>query len=345
MKLLARVVRHFYSVEWKTSEQQLLDDFGEFPPTPLHCESLKGEFKVVRTHGIGKVYQDCVHVKAIVNALDSDPQSMTTDAMNFVGGTEAVLEFRRAIHTLSRGSAFGKRLLISSAIGLFFLKITASTIRFGPTRPNDLGRFIPILKNESQIHIMAGRLRKLQKSDESIISHEHIHLLQHKSREDHSRHVKAPQDLLAEGLTEKRLPKAWLLYLLEKNEVEARLHECVLSFYRAHRQLPLTTSGFLGLLASSRECGPVVTGELKLMALKLMDATVVEFGEFSERDAMPAKELAWILGFVKSELRYRFITEVLTVMYGNLLKYYGDLAASKNYLEGITRPNLYDELY
>ncbi len=32
-------------------------------------------------------------------------------------------------------------------------------------------------------------------------------------------------------------------------------------------------------------------------------------------------------------------------MYGNLLKHYGDLVASKSYLEGITRPNLYDELY
>jgi hypothetical protein len=32
-------------------------------------------------------------------------------------------------------------------------------------------------------------------------------------------------------------------------------------------------------------------------------------------------------------------------MYGNLLKYYGDPVASKSFLEGIARPNLYDDLY
>ena len=76
MKLLARIVRRFYYIEVKTSEQQLLDDFGEFPPTPLRCESLKGDFKVIRTRGIGTIYQDFVQAKALLLALASDPQSI-----------------------------------------------------------------------------------------------------------------------------------------------------------------------------------------------------------------------------------------------------------------------------
>jgi hypothetical protein len=32
-------------------------------------------------------------------------------------------------------------------------------------------------------------------------------------------------------------------------------------------------------------------------------------------------------------------------MYGNLLRYYGDEAASESYLKDIDRPNFYDELY
>ncbi len=338
MKFIARVVRRFYSVEWKTSEQQLLDDFGEFPPTPLRCESLKGEFKVVRTHGIGSIYQDLMLHKAFLNAIDLDPQSISTEAMNFLGTTStSVPEIRRALATLSGGSVFGKRVLVSLALGHQFLKMTAKAIRFGPTRPNVLGAFIPLFKNESQIFIQAGRLRKREKSDASTVTHEHLHLLQHRNPEDHSRHVKAPQDLL----TEKGLSKDVLLYTLEKREVEARLHECVLSFYRAHRQLPLTTSGFLGLLASGRQFGSDYA-----LILKLMGVTVVEFGEYSERDAMYAEQLAWILLNVKTrELECKFITEVLTVMYGNLLKYYGDPVASRIYLEGIARPNLYDDLY
>jgi hypothetical protein len=337
MKLLARVVRRFYSVEVKTSEQQLLDDFGEFPPTPLRCESLRGEFKVVRTHGIGEIYQDFVLQKALFNSLDSDPQSISTEAKNFLGGAEFMLKFRDALDYFSGGSAFGKRVLISMTLGFQFLKKTTRAIWFGPTRPDVLGAFIPLHKDEAQIFIKAGRHRKRQKSDASTVSHEHLHLLQHRNPEDHSRHVKAPQDFL----TEKGLSDAYILYFLEKKEVEARLHECVLSFYRAHRQLPLTTSGFLGLLASSRECGLNYA-----LRLKLMGVTVVEFGEYSERDVMWAAQLTFILhNFKTNELAYRFITEVLTVMYGNLLKYYGDPVASKSYLEAISRPNLYDEMY
>ncbi|MNR36493.1 hypothetical protein D3C85_1544150 [compost metagenome] len=61
---------------------------------------------------------------------------------------------------------------------------------------------------------------------------------------------------------------------------------------------------------------------------------------------MYPEQLAFILLDIKTkELEYRFITEVLSVMYGNLLKYYGDRIASSRYLEGIARPNLYDDLY
>jgi len=45
------------------------------------------------------------------------------------------------------------------------------------------------------------------------------------------------------------------------------------------------------------------------------------------------------------DMLYRFISEVLAVMYGNLLKYYGDSISSEAFLHLIERPNLYDELY
>ncbi|MNF85605.1 hypothetical protein D3C84_680060 [compost metagenome] len=272
-----------------------------------------------------------------MNAIDFNPQSVSTDLVNCIGGAESLLELQRNIAALSGGSEFGKRVLISIMLGIILLRKIPKVIRFGSTRPNALGAFIPVMKNESQILIKAGRHRKNKKSDESTVSHEHIHLLQHRNPEDHSRHVNSPQDFL----TEKGLSKAFLLYTLEKQEVEARLHECVLSFYRAHRQLPLTTSGFLGLLASSREFGLDYS-----LRLKLMGATADEFGDYTERDGMYPEQLAFVLMDIKTqELGCRFITEVLTVMYGNLLKYYGDRIASSRYLEGIARPNLYDDLY
>lgn len=191
-----------------------------------------------------------------------------------------------------------------------------------------------MLKGKLEIIIKAGR--HLHKSDASTVSHEHIHLLQHKNPESHSRYVRSPQALISE----KGLALPFILYLLEKMEVEARLHESVLSFYRTNHQLPVTVPAFLGLLASSQQFGWLVTDNLELMDVTFHR----EHETYRERDAMFAEQLEWVLMYIKTpELKCRFITEVLPVMYGNLLKYYG--ADAGNYLKEIERPNFYDNLY
>ena len=170
MKLLDRIVRRFYSIEVKTSEQQLLDDFGEFPPTPLRCESLKGDFKVIRTRGIGTIYQDFVQAKALLLALASDPQSISPAAMNAPGFTESLHKMRDAMDDLF--PAYGRRALVSTVFGLFCLNKIARGLPLIRRTPNTLGEFTPTLKNQSLIHILAGRARKLQKSEDPLLSHE-----------------------------------------------------------------------------------------------------------------------------------------------------------------------------
>lgn len=337
MKFLGRLVRRFYSSEWKTSEQQLVEDFGEFPPAPLRCEGLEGNFNVIRTHGLGELYQEYVTLKAFFAMGDTNPQSISTDFFNYFGGVESFANLQRSLAVLGGESSLRKRVIISVVLGIILIKKIPKVLWHGSTRPTAYGAFVPVFKNESQILIKAGRHRNNKKSDESTISHEHIHLLQYRNPEAHSRHVISPQQLL----TDEGLSKSFLLYTLEKQEVEARLHECVLSFYRAHKNLPLTKAGFLGLLASSNEFGKDYS-----LRLELIGDVFVEYGNYTERDAIYSEQLAFILMDIKThELAYRFITEVLTVMYGNLLKYYGDSTASRTYLQTIARPNLYDDLY
>lgn len=333
MKLLTRLVRTFYFVEKKFSQEQLRDDFGDFPPAPLRCQNLAGEFDVVRTRGIGGIYHDLVMHKRMLQAIDFDTQSLSTDLMVSFNA-DNVLELQRALNFLSRGSKFGKRVLISLMLGLMLVKKTVRAARYGRKRPNALGCFVPMLKGKLEIIIKAGR--HLHKSDASTVSHEHIHLLQHKNPESHSRYVRSPQALISE----KGLALPFILYLLEKMEVEARLHESVLSFYRTNHQLPVTVPAFLGLLASSQQFGWLVTDNLELMDVTFHR----EHETYRERDAMFAEQLEWVLMYIKTpELKCRFITEVLPVMYGNLLKYYG--ADAGNYLKEIERPNFYDNLY
>ena len=104
----------------------------------------------------------------------------------------------------------------------------------------------------------------------------------------------------------------------------------------------MTVPMFLGMLAASQQLGELVILTLEHGGVSF-DRLVVPY---PEREAMYAEQLESILYYIKTpELSCRFITEVLTVMYGNLLRYYGDEAASRNFLQGITRPNFYDDLY
>jgi len=328
VNLLAHVFRSLYSVEKRSSQEQLQDDFGDFPPAPLRCESLTGEFIIVRTSGIGQIYSD---LTTQLRVIDSDIDSLSTDLKAKLG--DELLDLQHLFQPLGpKGAKFVKRLIF----GWLFISRTAKAIRYGATRPNVQGLFVPYSKNELQILVSSGRHGN--KGDAHIVSHEHIHLLQHRNPENHSRHVREPQDLLSDD----GWADSFLLYILEKKEVEARLHESVLSFYRAYHSLPTTTPGFLALLASSESIGGLVNNILATGGINFNRKT----GKHSEREARPVEHLGWVLMAIKTpELQRRYITEVLPVMYGNLLRYYGDEVASRSFLNDISRPNYYDELY
>ena len=91
VKLLARLVRPVYSVEKRSSKEQLRDDFGDFPPAPLRCENLSGDFYLVRTRGIGEIYHMLVMVKRMMRGMGSDAQALSPEVMNLVGGAQGVL--------------------------------------------------------------------------------------------------------------------------------------------------------------------------------------------------------------------------------------------------------------
>jgi len=71
---------------------------------------------------------------------------------------------------------------------------------------------------------------------DSILAHEHIHLLQHRGGQIDDKQSNCADVFF--GIAWEK--EAYLLYILEKNELEARLHEVVISYYRLKEELPLT---------------------------------------------------------------------------------------------------------
>ena len=173
--------------------------------------------------------------------IDADIEALSTDFLvNF--DAKQLREFKRTFESLGpRGSRFAKRAIF----GWLFVIRTVKAIRYGMSRPKVQGMFIPYFKDGLQIFVKSRT--HLNMSDAPVVSHEHINLLQHRNPESHCRHVRSPQELL----TDEGRADSSILYILEKKEVEARMHEAVLSFYRANHYLPTTVTGFLPLCQTS----------------------------------------------------------------------------------------------
>lgn len=336
MKMLDRTFRYFYLTEVMASECQLRKDFGDFPPKPLCCDGLTGHFTTVRVRDIGEHIHSAVMIKRLIDGA-ADVDSLSPTIRNHIADSLANLKF------FSGPTGLRKKMLMWIGLGVIFLGSTLKLIRMTPKGMNSLGFFAPFRREEYEIVIKVRRVAKAGLDAASIISHEHIHLLQHKDKHvmAMSRNVIWPDHQLFTETARASAILPQLKYILERNEVEARLHEVVVSFYRMHKNLPLSTPSFFALLVASKQLGWLVSETLT-------DANV-DFGQVLavvvERDKMQARDLEIVLLSMPDELMLRFITEVLPVMYGNLLKYYGDDVVSRKFLSQISRPNFYDELY
>lgn len=200
-----------------------------------------------------------------------------------------------------------------------------------------MGLVLPLTEDDRQITLF-GKTNRNPALRNEVLAHEHVHYLQ--NREDSNRRKKLHNPF--QILPAVRAEDQFVLYLLECAEVEARLHELVLSYYRAKRVLPQTLDEFLGMLADWDEMGAYLVQMTAYAGL-----TIHPSGKpFAMRSAMFSGQLAAVLGFLKDpEMTRRFICEVLPVMYANLLRYYGDSSASARFAAEYVRPNLYDVLY
>lgn len=334
MKFLNRLFRYFYSTEVTTSESQLRKDFGVFPPKPLGGTGPTGKFTTVRVRGVGEHIHFVLMTKRLLKGSE-DVDSLSSTIR------DRMPDIIPKLAHLSNTNKAGYKVLRWIALGtLFFVSIFRRT-RMNQKGANSLGFFVPLRKDEDEIVIKVGLLAREDR--DATISHEHIHLLQHRENQAtaYSCVVTCSDDEIFNELarTSKMLPH--LKYILKRHEVEARLHELVVSFYRTHNRLPNSVPRFLALLASSKQLGWLVS-ELLASAGVNVDPP---YEEISERDKLQIKDLEIVLLSMPDEAAIRFITEVLPVMYGNLLKYYGDDAVSRNFLSQISRPNFYDHLY
>lgn len=350
IKMFSSAINFFYKREKSYSNVQLEKDFGEFPPAPLNCENRNYDFTIVRVRGLGISYNRASQLIRAIFATDAeidastDLEDVREMNMEFLDARHSMLtaihDFRNAWKSLRSAEK------IASAVILAFLLILALPLvvcvglyklhKIGRVDKNIAGYFMPLLKNESQITAMTNRAKSRASA---VISHEHIHFLQHKLSIGISKKINLPKGFFSR---KSYIPQTRLLYLLEKHEMEARLHEIIISYYRAHKKLPLSKEDFWGLLTRNTQIGDLINMALTDGETELNNNQEV----YRERDPSFAADIRDVLLHIEDIDHFlKYVTEVMPVMYANLLGYYGDITASSVFMKEISRPNFYDELY
>jgi hypothetical protein len=331
-------LKHYFRVEERRSNDQLAMDFREFPPFPLRCTEKDSVVRIVRAAGIGGLL-NCLQISRKWFFIGgSGPDVSIRSSIESELARYGAMELVEHLNNGTRRCPKNIRPLVVRAfmLGLVLLQ-TFVLSRIMYRSENGLGVFFPTDDSSGRISLTEAAT-SLRTGIEAILSHEHLHFLQHQDGERHEKVVKN----LSQFVREKSHGNVTLLYILEKREVEARLYELVLSWYRTKKELPLTPEGFLDILCASPCFYERVVEFLRMDGYAVgKDVTFCE-----ERDTMFSSQLGDAFAYMTdSHCQYRFVTEVLTVMYGNLLRYYGDKEACQRYLAEISRPNLYDSLY
>lgn len=359
--------RYFELGRLKNSQEQLMDDFGEFPPKPLLSGNLPHLFKIkagsrLKTFAVSvRLFFLCVFLnkKYIFYGVDKRFLLINNELselsgclrLRFFGFYEAVmvLPLYAKIVALSLLPIFLAVFILVSAFSLvlFFCKISLNLFSTGDSFGSFSGVNAVLSSKVPELEISNAGLRLGAEDIGAIVSHEHVHFLQYLDcvsrcsyllgRRVINRHllfsdVKDSDDKMSD-------------YFFAEHEVEARLHELVVNYYRRHKCLPLDILGLASLVFKSVPVFFSKSSGLqseKMLRWKEMNKKNLSYC----RSLMIGSDVLMMCESIKSEKEgVRYVYEVLPIFYARLLRYYGDEIASQQFSEKIIRPNFYDQLY
>lgn len=344
--------------------EQLEKDFGSYPPYPLKSKIIKIPFNIIHLNWITiRLYK----AKYILNAIVKDEQKLKNNNSIEIKKIynkeikpqieETKSSFNNAKKAFKKLNIFSKiffilittvispaLILIFAIYSLFILRKPTLSIISNSKNKESLGFYVHETGLDSEINLNIKLIKKSKANLESIISHEHLHLLQNQNRAKGDITEEQNIFLSKAEILIKDTSDSHLKYLLGRNECEARLHEMMLSFYRKNTTLPTTYNEFLGALL----CCDTLCGFFKKVFIKENSKEEYpQYEQFKIRDESTMDDFIDIIIGIKDDLlvKERFAKEVLPVMYSSLLLYYGDTTASKKMLDSIPNTAMYDHLY
>ena len=357
----------------RKSQNQLAEDFGHFPPSPLVVTDLiDQEFDVVQTSRLSSFFYFFKQLYSLYKSRNEHASEFGYELQTIFEEIKSHLEEIReqqkslrdsivALSPLNKIMFFGTLILFSPIVMIIalilatFILLKTSKQALRSRLARSLGYFLPHKSNgRAEVVINAYKIKGPSRKNEvaGILSHEHLHLLQFTTfRKDHdiartNAAFEGPRDDKISGIFKTHLNKnvlGYLKYLALLNEMEARLHEIVLSYYRQFKSLPINYGQFIDLLTKAKP----IQNEVKLYrALIEGKEPLLVDDSFNVRYSPMAEDISLILNsLVDDNMSYRYITEVLPVMYANLLSLYGSNIDSNLFLSSIPKTDLFKQMY
>jgi hypothetical protein len=345
---------------------QFKADFGEYPPKPLLPMKLKNQFHVLCMGQVRVLFQQLGFIFHVMGEIPPSNNPPLIRARKRILKIKAI--WIKTIASL-KNSPFQVKfvlfvvfLIVFSPLLLLFIVFLGIKILIGTIRSpiyNSVGYFQVLPNIPSQIVVNTTSLKRAKKdidhSNENIISreriregitsHEHIHLLQENY---------FPGRVMDYFVSEKGIFLKSLLinperdfdfcsYHFNPSEMEARLHEVVLSFYREYGELPSDKAGFIKLLFKSREINKIRVSIARQN--KGCNRPYPERRFFDVRCYFMQEEMLTAILKLKHPFMLDFLLNVLSVMYGNLLIVYGDTNRAEKYFDTVSSFDFYNELY
>lgn len=343
----------------RNTKDQFKSDFEEFPPKPLELRNFRdSEFSVRPIGRFRKAWMEIyAGFRAALGLHEFKYPAYYEYLRNEFGTSSIQEEFQKGVKAYEKLNLFSRAFTILILLALLPLVIVFVVFKFSSivirklrqsSEFDSVGGFFhtaPEFRDSVYINSSFPEINGL--SEEQVITHEHIHLLQgyyNYVDNDFSTSVKRTRSIEL-VMQEKFTKYVSLLYLLERNEVEARLHEVVLSYYRWCGALPLSLSEFVCLLALNEDFGFLIDEEARRYHMAETSCAFFD-SQYATRSPHFGKDFQYLLlSMHDASTVTKYCVEVLAPMYVNLLRYYGDEVAAITFGKQIQRPCLYDRIY
>jgi hypothetical protein len=345
--------------EIRTTVDQLSEDFGSPHPDFLHKPAAPAdEFNIRR---ISKLQHFLIHqvdyVKAFSLVVSSAARGTSNEmlldmfpltAKQTTESLQAAKNHFDNLPTLAKPFFLVLCLLILAPILAFKFLIALPKITVPPKSFEDLnGQFKPFPWRKNSIFVLS-KASTSKLSEDVTIAHEHIHLLQYRYR--HLFFEKGGRVLVENELTQLYLapeepPSVLesLKYLTKPSEIEARLHELLVSNYRQFGVFPKNRVEVFLMFA---RCEELCANREGLMKIFPEIKAVAGSQMFSLRVERTGTDLMYVLSaFDDMKINERFFFEVVPCMVARLLWYYGAHEESVLLGTDIPHPNLEAQIY